>query len=299
MNATEPVDPSITADDFPYPPDIVAALRGSRIEYITGEEEIPVRIFGEREAGIPVIMAHGLQSHSGWFAQSAQLVASAGRPVYAMDRRGSGLSRGRRGDCRDFREMVEDVRAAAEHAMELHGASQVHVLGHCFGAVPAAAFACRYPAMVRSLILPTPGLYTFTTVGFAQKIRIILSLLTGGAAPIPVPLAAEMFSDLERYRAFIRGDRLSLKEATARFFSQVPRARRFIEKNTGRLAMPVFMALAGKDGICDNGQNRAFFDRLPSKHKRLVTYRGARHILEYSSERETFFADLKGWFDEA
>ena len=108
-----------------------------------------------------------------------------------------------------------------------------------------------------------------------------------------------MFSDLERYRAFIRGDKLSLKVATARFFSQVPRARRFVERNTGCLAMPVFMALAGTDRICDNEKNRAFFERLPSTHKRLVTYRGARHILEFSSEKEIFFADLKKWLEEA
>ncbi|MDP8249205.1 MAG: alpha/beta fold hydrolase [Candidatus Tritonobacter lacicola] len=288
----------MNTDKFKASFEPAGAQRCSSVEYIAGEEVIPVRIFGENETGVPVIMTHGLQSHSGWFVQSAQFIAGTGAPVYATDRRGSGLSRAKRGDCRNFREMAADVQAVAEYAMNRHDAGQVHVLGHCFGAIPAAVFACRYPGMVRSLILSTPGLYTFTTVGFVRKIRIILSMMTGGKTYIPVPLDTEMFSELERYRAFIREDRLSLKEATARFFFQVPRARRFIARNAGRLAMPVFMALAGNDRICDNGKNRAFFKRLPSIYKRLITYRGARHILEFSKEREAFFADLQGWFEE-
>ena len=57
------------------------------------------------------------------------------------------------------------------------------------------------------------------------------------------------------------------------------------------------MALAGGDRICDNVRNRAFFHRIPSNHKLLVEYSGARHILEFSEERDRFFAELRRWLE--
>ena len=59
--------------------------------------------------------------------------------------------------------------------------------------------------------------------------------------------------------------------------------------------MPVFMAFAGGDEISDNEKNRAFFDRLPAEQKVLHEYPGAVHIIEFSTERDAFFADLGKW----
>jgi alpha-beta hydrolase superfamily lysophospholipase len=60
--------------------------------------------------------------------------------------------------------------------------------------------------------------------------------------------------------------------------------------------MPVYMALAGKDRICDNDENRAFFDRLAAKQKFCSTFPEAVHILEFSSEKAAFFDSLAAWF---
>jgi alpha-beta hydrolase superfamily lysophospholipase len=59
--------------------------------------------------------------------------------------------------------------------------------------------------------------------------------------------------------------------------------------------MPILMVLAERDQISDNDDNADFFMRLPSRQKELLTYGGAIHILEFSPERETFFADLARW----
>ena len=54
-----------------------------------------------RPAHLPVsaalVFAHGIASHSAWFAQTARYLAGQGIAVYAPDRRGSGLSGGTRG----------------------------------------------------------------------------------------------------------------------------------------------------------------------------------------------------------
>jgi alpha-beta hydrolase superfamily lysophospholipase len=289
--------PFVPVDAPPDVPELAAAREGSRLERIAGAGgvSIPVRIFGEAGHLTPVVMTHGLQSHSGWFVQSARHLAALGHPVYAFDRRGSGLSEAPRGDCRDYREMLDDLGAVVDLAAQRHQSGGVHLLGHCFGAIPAAAFACVHPERLRSLILATPGIHTRTDLGLGEKCRVLWSQLTGCEVAIDVPLEIAMFTDVERYAEFIRTDGLTLRAATASFYYQVPKARRFVLEHLDGLTIPVFMATAGEDGICDNERNRELLHRMPSPRKLLVDYPEARHILEFSRERERFFADLASW----
>ena len=228
--------------------------------------------------------------------QSADFIAHLGRPVYAFDRKGSGLSKAKRGHADSFEEWIEEIHTLAELANRRHGTSRVHLVGHCFGAIPATAFACRYPELVDSLILPTAAIHTQTDVSFAEKLAILSGRITGRQNYIPIHLQAEMFTDLQDYETFIRDDALALTQATAQFYWQVPKARRYINKHIEHLTMPVFMALAHKDPICDNAGNRRFYANLPAQDKLLTSYEDAEHILEFSREREAFFADLAAWF---
>lgn len=280
------------------PPRLRQAARRGELLFLTPAgpaAPIPVRYYPGRPGFPPVLMTHGLQSHSAWFAQSAAQLAAWGYPVYAPDRRGSGLSEAARGECRNFQEWVDDLNAVADFALGVHDADQVIVLGHCFGAIPAAAFVAARPEIVRALILSTPGIYTLTDLPLEEKLAVARYRLTGHQTMLPVPLDPEMFSDDPAFVRFIRADPLALHEATASFYSEADRARRFIQDHADRLTMPVFMAHAGGDGICDNAANTTFLAQLPAADKTLKTYAGARHVLEFSSERAAFFRDLHAW----
>jgi alpha-beta hydrolase superfamily lysophospholipase len=241
-------------------------------------------------------MLHGLQSHSGLFEDSQSFLAELGLPVYAFDRRGAGLSREPRGDCRDFHVWIDDVGAVAERACKDHGDERVHVLGHCFGALPATGFACAQPERVRSLVVATPALFTKVDLSLGDKLRLVASAALGRGSAFPVPFATEDLSELPDRVARMRADSLSLHEATGALFLQVRRIRAFVRGHLAALTMPVLMACAGRDPICDNVSNRKLFASIPSVHKRLIEYPRARHILEMSVERKEFFADLAHWF---
>jgi len=270
----------------------------SRVEYIISKKEfpIPVRIFEGKKDHLPLILLHGLQSHSAWFVQSARFIADCGIPVYAMDRRGSGLSRAPRGECHDFHEMVRDIDTVASHIMKKHDAESVHILGHCFGAIPAVLYSLIYPHKVKSLMLSTPGIYTHSDLSIFHKLIVFVSHFIHLPLYLPVPLETELFSDLEPYRRFISEDELSLRNATISFYYQIHRARLFIKTHADRLTMPVFMAVAKHDEIVDNQRNKKFFDSLPGATKVFKEYESARHILEFSTDRDKFFAGLKDWF---
>jgi len=249
--------------------------------------------YGRENTGTPVIMLHGLESHSAWFAQSACHIAGLGYPVYGMERRGSGHSKAPRGVCNDYNDLLTDIDSLADRILESHAVEKFHLLGHCFGAIPATAYACAFPSKLGSLILATPALYTIAEPSFPEKLKVLWAALTGSDLMIRVPLEAEWFTE---FLEFIKHDSLSLHKASARLYWETARARRFIHANENKLTMPIFMAMAGRDRICDNLRNHALFDRLPATMKRCHTYPEAVHILEFSTEKQAFFDDLSAWF---
>ncbi len=285
------------ADQITAPPELRRAILTGRATTVSPAEgyDIAVRVYGQTGSKTPVVMTHGLQSHSGWFAQSAARMAAQGHPVYAVDRRGSGLSQGPRGDMKAFDEMIDDLLVVADYIAERRGVSDFFLLGHCFGAIPATAFAIRHPDRIEGLILTTPAFYTHTNLPLSQRLRILFSRSGQRDFLLPDPLPPSEFTELAPFEAFIRSDPLALRAATGDFYFQVHRARKFVRANTAKIEMPVFMAIAGEDPISDNRRNIRFFENLPADDKMMVNYEDARHILEFSPERERFLKDLVFW----
>ena len=270
------------------PPAWLAAPSGYRI---------PVRCFGPRGTRRPVVVLHGLESHSGWFVQSARRVAALGLPVHAFDRCGSGVSdtdgaRGAR-----FADLFAEVDAVADGALAGSRHQSVHLLGHCFGAIVALLYAALHrPSRVASVVLSTPALYTRADLPVKDKVRVLWSVLGRRADRVPIPLSAEEFSELAPFVELVRRDPLVLRTAPARLFYEIRRARGRLRAAAGALRAPLFVAMAGDDPICDNARNRRLFERVTAR-KEIRTYSGARHILEFSNARQAFLDDLAAWFE--
>lgn len=272
--------------DLPEP-SWIAAPRG---------RAIPVRRFGVDGTRRPVVMLHGLESHSGWFVQSARRVAGLGLPVHAFDRCGSGISED--GGCRPrFEDMLAEVDAVVTSALAGGRHESVHLLGHCFGAIVALFYAALHrPARVASVTLATPALYTRTDLPVGDKLRVLWSVLRRRDDRVPIPLSPEEFSELAPFVDFVRNDPLVLRTAPARLFYEIHRARGRLCAAADALRAPLLVAMAGDDPICDNRRNRWLFERVRSE-KEIHTYSGARHILEFSGARDAFLNDLARWYE--
>jgi alpha-beta hydrolase superfamily lysophospholipase len=278
-DATAPVPP-------PPDPIWIGAASGYRI---------PVRRYGAGGPGRPVVMLHGLQSHSGWFVHSARRLSETGSPVYAFDRRGSGLSKAASDDAVPLDQLLAEIDAVADQAAADTGHNDITLVGHCFGAILALLYAAlQRPERVARLVLATPALYTLVDLTLREKVRVLWSALGGRAARVEVPLSAGQFSELEPFVAFVRDDRLALRTAPARLMYEVARARLRLSRAARALHAPLFVAYAGGDVICDNQRTRHLLARVTSPME-THSYAGARHVLEFSNEREAFFADLTGW----
>lgn len=269
------------------PPTWIAASSGYHI---------PVRCFGLGGTRRPVVVLHGLESHSGWFVQSARRVAGLGLPVHAFDRCGSGVSDTDGARAARFADLFAEVDAVAESALAGSRHRSVHLLGHCFGAIVALLYAALHrPSRVASVVLSTPALYTRADLTVKDKLRVLWSVLGRRADRVPVPLSPDEFSELAPFVELVRRDPLVLRTAPARLFYEIRRARGRLGAAARALRAPLLVAMAGDDPICDNARNRQLFERVTTQ-KEIRTYSGARHILEFSNAREAFLDDLAAWF---
>jgi alpha-beta hydrolase superfamily lysophospholipase len=182
--------------------------------------------------------------------------------------------------------------------LDRHRTNKVHVIGHCFGAIPATVFAIESSNLVASLILPTPGFVTSTDLGFSDKLHVLGDHLSRNSHYLPVPLQTEQFTDSVEFQEFIRNDKLKLQEVTSAFYWNVSRARRFVRANLDVVQCPVWMGLAGRDEIVEQEPTRSLFRGFRSDEKQIVVFPEAKHILEFSPARDAFFRELEKWLSE-
>jgi alpha-beta hydrolase superfamily lysophospholipase len=241
-------------------------------------------------------MLHGLESHSAWFARSAERIASLGLPVHAFDRRGSGLSQGAAASQPWFEDLCAEIDTVADAALAGRPHRSFHLVGHCLGALAALLYAGLHrPDRVATHVLATPALSTRTDLGPGDKLRVLWSVVSGRDRRLPIPLSPEEFSELPPFVQFVRDDPLLLRTAPARLFYEIHRARGRLPEAARALRAPVLVAMAGDDPICDNARNRRLLAHVTCE-KEIREYPGARHILEFSGARQAFLDDLTGWF---
>src|SRR6476620_3695912 len=81
-----------------------------------------------------LIHVHGIESHSGWFSETASTLSEQGYEIYTPDRLGSGLSDGNRGDVKSWRVWLRHVREIIEIARSENPGVPLFLAGSCWGA---------------------------------------------------------------------------------------------------------------------------------------------------------------------
>lgn len=151
----------------------------------------------------PLLLVHGATAdHTTWREVGPRF--AAGRPTFAMDRRGRGAS----GDARAYGIELEfeDVAAVAEAIARTTGAAAIDVVGHSYGGRCALGASLRTPA-IRKLVVyegaPAPPGVSYRPAGLVEGVR---SALAGGDNEVALTtflrgIVGMSEADLDAYRA--------------------------------------------------------------------------------------------------
>jgi alpha-beta hydrolase superfamily lysophospholipase len=244
-----------------------------------------------------LVLLHGLQSHAGWFADAAETLLDGGLAVYALDRRGSGSSRGVRGDVGRYVDWLDEVATIVEQARADFPASPVHLVGHCFGANVALGCVLIRGLVVHSIVMLTPGLYVQPDYSAWEKARIVLSGLGAPDTRFRVPQDDDLFTRDPDVLAWIQQDALGARTVTARCLWQVNAMLGALRRDVGQVRVPVLVLEAARDRLSDNTRNRALLTRALGDRCRWQTF-DAEHFLLAEPCREQVIDALVRWATE-
>jgi acylglycerol lipase len=247
-----------------------------------------------------LVYLHGIESHSGWFADCAGRIEKMGVSVYAPDRRGSGLNgptNGQsRGDCSGFPRLVDDVMALVRLIEGSH--REVHIVGLSWGCKLAAAVDVLNPGQFSSMTMIAPGFFPRVMPGIGARLAIAFDALLRPTALHPIPIKDEMFTTDARRLRYIAADPLRLRKVTARFYLHNFLLDRFLKSKRRQWSAPTQILLAEHDAIIDNRRTSEMFESLEMENKRIHTYAGCRHSLQFENP-DAVARDIVGWIGGA
>ena len=245
-----------------------------------------------------VVVAHGVQSHSGWYHRLGQTLAASGYIAAFPDRRGSGANTRDRGHTPTAGRLIRDLVEWLKSARAEHPGLPTILAGISWGGKLVTIAAARHPELVDAIALICPGLHPRVGVSRKERLQIAWAYFTNRRKTFPIPLSdAALFTANPEGQAFIAADPLSLREGTAGLLAASFFIDRLVSRCPGRIHQPALLMLAGQDRIVDNGRTLDYFHKLASADRQVIEYPEGHHTLEFEPDPSRYALDLVAWLD--
>ncbi len=253
---------------------------------------------GSKQARDCLLYLHGIESHAGWFIDSAREVNALGWPVVLAERRGSGRNSQDRGHAANYRQLLADVFCQAQYCRERWPACRVHLAGVSWGGKLALAAAISRPDLFASLTMIAPGLFPRVDLSARNKLSILVNHVIKPKTQLNVPLEdPKLFTDNPQRVTFIEHDQLRLHRLNADFFWASYRLDKLIKRRGQRLNLPTHLMLSGADRIIDTDRTRIWFDRCLAPAKHLSVFGESAHTLEFDRNNRPFLKAFVNWLE--
>jgi alpha-beta hydrolase superfamily lysophospholipase len=220
-------------------------------------------------------VVHGYADYGGRYGHVMDAWADRGIASVAIDMRGHGRARGRRGFCERFGEYLDDAREL-EH-LTAKGGVPAFLFGHSLGGLVAASSAIDRPTPWRALVLSAPFMALAMEVPPLKRIAGQIASRVWPTFSLPSGLSgADVTHDAALARTYDQ-DPLVFHTATARFFTEVRGAQKRAFDRAPSLVMPLYAVMGTADPIADYRKARAFFDATGSSDKTWDARQGLFH----------------------
>ncbi len=235
-----------------------------------------------------MIYLNGLESHAGWFSETANELTKKGITIYGLDRRGSGLNSRAIGRWKDW---VDDTDKIIEKAKKENPDCSIHLASLCFGAKIATAYAIQNPQAINSLIYMSPGIHVKVDPTPYEKLKIGLSLLSF-PLNIPSPIRKNnMFTDSKKALEFLSRDKLRTHSPRARDVFEAKKINAHVLKNLEKVRTPSLVLLAEKDQVVDTKETRKSFSRF-AKSPKFIEYMDSEHTIFFGESKKQLIEDI-------
>ena len=243
-----------------------------------------------------VVICHGVNSHGGQHAWTAEQLSKAGFATWALDLRGRGKSEGERFYVEDVADYVADVAGTIRLAKQRHPGLKTFLLGHSAGGVTSATYVLDNQAELAGFIcesfafqVPAPGFALAAIKGLSHVApRLpVLTLKMKDFTRDPVALAA------------LEADPLTAHESQpAATVAALVRADERLREEFPTITIPVLIMHGTADKATVPAGSQFFFDTVGSTDKTLKLYEGHFHDLLNDVGKEGVMAEILGWLEK-
>ena len=251
-------------------------------------------------AGDPVaavIVVHGINEHSGRYAELAGALTGEGYAVYAMDLRGHGKSPGERVFIRSFDEYAADLELQVDRVGARQPGKPRFLFGHSMGAAIVALWAITRQPEVGGLVLSA------SAVQVGRRVFPILRRLVGIFSRLAprlrlTRLGCRMLSRDPEVVAQFQGDPLVFHgRFPVRTGAEILRVGQRIEAGIEDVHCPLLLLHGTGDALTDSAGSESLFTRARCNDKTLKLYPDLFHDLLHEREKEEVTADIVQWLN--
>jgi alpha-beta hydrolase superfamily lysophospholipase len=239
------------------------------------------------------VIVPGFNSHSGYYAWTAEQLVRDGFVVYAVDLRGRGKSDGERFYVQKFEEYLDDVDTVVSTAKGREPGLQVFLLGHSAGGVISCGYVLGHQAELAGFICES----------FAFKVAapdFALAAVRGLAHLAPhahvLRLKNEQFSrDPEVVKAMNEDPLIEHETQPTQTVAEMARADERLESSFQQITLPLLILHGTKDATTRPSGSEFFHENAGSSDKTLKLYEGHFHDLLNDVDREIVIKDIREW----
>ncbi|KAK7410392.1 hypothetical protein VNO78_01140 [Psophocarpus tetragonolobus] len=248
-----------------------------------------------------LIIIHGLNEHSGRYADFARQLTSCNFGVYAMDWIGHGGSDGLHGYVPSLDHVVADTGAFLEKIRSENPGIPCFLFGHSTGGavVLKAATHPHIGVMVEGIILTSPALRVKPAHPIVGAVAPFFSLVAPrfqfkGANKRGIPVSRDpaalvaKYSDPLVYTGPIR----------VRTGHEILRISSYLMRNFNSVTVPFFVLHGTADKVTDPLASQDLYDKATSQFKDIKLYDGFLHDLLFEPEREEIAQDIINWMEK-
>lgn len=261
-------------------------------DFIVQETTLALHSWVPEDVRRIVFYIHGLQSHAGWLYEFAPMLADASVAVFVLDRRGSGMSAGLRGDIDCEEKLCLDYMTSLAYIKNNYSSIPITLFGHCLGGSILAALVCRddFNIDVDNLVFCSADLGRLHRRLSKEERELLKN--NHSQELCSIGLDDRDFTDDESYLEFMQRDPLSCREVTQRSRAALLKIENMYINKHIVMRIPCAYISGREDRIIDIKHALEIFNRLCGQNGLIVQFPTDKHYLLFTQQRDALICWL-------
>lgn len=236
-----------------------------------------------------ILLIHGLAEHSGRYEDFISRLNEQSYSVFAMDLRGHGKSKGKRGDSESLNKVLSDVDKAIDYMKEKYNFEKVGIFGHSVGGLVSSLYQSLYNK-ADFIILSSPAIYTPKKLKFIKFIPYnLLSFVK----------IKKNYSESKEMLEYSRQDELALKNFSVRTIGIFFRTGTRKLKKVININCPTLLVYGKNDPLLSEQERFVeFMKKLTNDKNKLICFNDAKHRIVQNEGFEERIKQIVGWINE-